>query len=366
MNKENWEVKKINEICTSASSNLALNKLTENVGKYALFGASGYMKNIDFYHQSKKYIAVIKDGAGAGRVMILPAFSSILGTLQYILPNEGVDIKFLFYLLNGVNLSGFSTGATIPHIYFKDYGQLEIPIPPLPIQEAIVKELDTLHRLKELQEQQLDEYDNLAQSTFYSMFGDPVENERGWEVKKLGEVCEVVRGGSPRPISKYLGGNIPWIKIGDATIEDSIYLHSTKEHIISEGISKSRLIPAGSMIFANCGVSLGFARIITFEGCIHDGWLALNIIDENVYSKLFLLKLLNMQTSYFRQIAPDGTQPNLNTSIMKNLDIIHPEFNKQISYVENIKKIEEQKELVKQSISQTQLLIDYTMDKYFG
>ena len=63
------------------------------------------------------------------------------------------------------------------------------------------------------------------------------------------------------------------------------------------------------MIFANCGVSLGFARIITFDGCIHDGWLAMEDIDERL-DKVFLLQALNQMTEHFRAIAPAGTQPN--------------------------------------------------------
>ncbi len=97
---------------------------------------------------------------------------------------------------------------------------------------------------------------------------------------------------------------MPWIKIGDATDGDSIYLNSTKEHIIQEGIKKSRLVKEGSLIFANCGVSLGFARIITFDGCIHDGWLAMEDIDERL-DKVFLLQALNQMTEHFRGIAPE-------------------------------------------------------------
>lgn len=143
-------------------------------------------------------------------------------------------------------------------------------------------------------------------------------------MQPLGELCTIVRGGSPRPIKKFLGGNIPWIKIGDATEGENIYLHSTKEHIIQEGVTKSRLVKAGSLIFANCGVSLGFARIITFDGCIHDGWLAMENVDFRL-DKVFLLQALNQTTNHFRKIAPAGTQPNLNTGIMKSyLQIIPP------------------------------------------
>ncbi|NFT91094.1 restriction endonuclease subunit S [Clostridium botulinum] len=179
------------------------------------------------------------------------------------------------------------------------------------------------------------------------MFGDPITNPKGWTVSKLGGVCSISRGGSPRPIDSFLGGSIPWIKIGDATKGDDIYINKTKEGIIEEGVRKSRLIKKGGLIFANCGVSLGFARILKIDGCIHDGWLAFEDF-EKYLDKIFFLKSLNYCTEYFRRTAPDGTQPNLNTGIMREyIQIVPPmelqqEFSKFIEQVDKLKfKIQE-------------------------
>lgn len=174
------------------------------------------------------------------------------------------------------------------------------------------------------------------------MFGDINVNDRGWTIQPLGELCTIVRGGSPRPIEKFLGGDVPWIKIGDATDGESIYLHSTKEHIIREGVSKSRMVKAGSLIFANCGVSLGFARIITFDGCIHDGWLAMEDIDVRL-DKVFLLQALNQMTEHFRKIAPSGTQPNLNTAIMKAYKQIIPPMKLQKDFIAFVEQTDKSK-----------------------
>ena len=80
------------------SSNLSLNKLKNDDGQYPFFGAKGLLKKISFYHQEKEYISIIKDGAGVGRVTIHPPKSSVVGTLQYLLPKEGFNIKFLFII----------------------------------------------------------------------------------------------------------------------------------------------------------------------------------------------------------------------------------------------------------------------------
>ena len=197
------------------------------------------------------------------------------------------------------------------------------------------------------------------------MFGDINANDREWNVQSLGELCTIVRGGSPRPIEKYLGGDIPWIKIGDATDGESIYLHSTKEHIVQAGVSKSRMVKSGSLIFANCGVSLGFARIITFDGCIHDGWLAMEDIDERL-NKVFLLQSLNQMTEHFRRIAPAGTQPNLNTAIMKAYKQIVPPLELQKEFIAFVEQVDKSKFEIKQSLEKLELLKKALMQKYFG
>lgn len=189
--RKGWEYKKLNEVCEKGASNIVINKLTDNSGEYPLFGASGLVKNIDFFHQDKPYIGIVKDGAGVGRVNIYPAYSSLVGTMQYIFPKEGYSIDFIKYFLVKLDLSHCVSGATIPHIYFKDYGKENIPTPSLATQLAIVSELDKINELIRLKKEQLKDFDNLAQSLFYEMFGDPVENEKGWEVKKIGDLALV-------------------------------------------------------------------------------------------------------------------------------------------------------------------------------
>lgn len=257
--------------------------------------------------------------------------------------NEDICVQdYLWYALSSKvdELNSKGTGSTFKAINKKILAETEIPLLPLAEQRKIAAVLDQVSNLIAKRRQQLDKLDELVKSRFIEMFGDINVNDKGWTIQPLGELCTIVRGGSPRPIEKFLGGDVPWIKIGDATDGESIYLHSTKEHIIREGVSKSRMVKAGRLIFANCGVSLGFARIITFDGCIHDGWLAMEDIDARL-DKVFLLQALNQMTEHFRKIAPAGTQPNLNTAIMKAYKQIIPPMKLQkdfISFVEQTDK----------------------------
>ena len=282
---------KLKDVCEKATSNLKQSDILSLGGKYPVYGASGYLGNIDSYHQDKPYIAVVKDGAGIGRTTILPPKSSVIGTMQYLIPKENVMPEYLYYVVKHMRLQKYYTGATIPHIYFKDYQNEEFNLADLNKQREIVKVLKNVDNTIRYQEIEINKFDELIKARFIEMFGDININNKNWHTEHLGKLCNIVRGSSPRPIEKYLGGDIPWIKIGDATDEDNIYLNSTKEHIIREGVNKSRFVKKGSLIFANCGVSLGFARIISFDGCIHDGWLALENIDYRLNKEFLLLSL---------------------------------------------------------------------------
>lgn len=354
----------LEDVCEKGASNLKQSDVVSMTGEYPIYGAAGYLGNVDFYHQEKPYVAIVKDGAGIGRTTLHPAKSSVIGTMQYLLPKDNVLPEYLYYVVRHMHLEKYFTGATIPHIYFRDYKNEKFNLDSLDKQAEIVEILGKAELIILKRRQHLAELDKLIKARFVELFGDINANDREWNVQPLGELCTIVRGGSPRPIEKYLGGDIPWIKIGDATDGESIYLYSTKEHITQAGVSKSRMVKSGSLIFANCGVSLGFARIITFDGCIHDGWLAMENIDERL-DKVFLLQSLNQMTEHFRRIAPAGTQPNLNTAIMKDYKQIIPPLELQKEFIAFVAQTDKSKVVVQKALDEAQLLFDSLMQKYF-
>ncbi len=274
--------------------------------------------------------------------------------------DNNANYKYLYYALKNAKIP--NTGY---NRHFKWLKEVKIKYPDRERQDEIVEFLDKVSDVIQKRQDELSKLDDLIKARFVELFGDININDKNWDSEPLGELCTIVRGGSPRPIEQFLGGNIPWIKIGDATDGDSIYLNSTKEHIIQEGVKKSRLVKSGSLIFANCGVSLGFARIITFDGCIHDGWLAMEDIDERL-DKVFLLQALNQMTEHFRAIAPAGTQPNLNTAIMKAYKQVIPPIELQRDYINFVHQVDKSKVAVQKALDETQVLFDSLMQKYFG
>ena len=281
--------------------------------------------------------------------------------------SDKIHNEYLYFFLKGKTefLNSLGRGATFKELSKSIVENIEIPLPSYEEQIKISVHMRKIEELLRLRKQQLSKLDELVKSRFIELFGDINANDKNWHCQPLGELCTIVRGGSPRPIENFLGGDIPWIKIGDATKGDNIYLHATKEHIIQEGVKKSRLVKSGSLIFANCGVSLGFARIITFDGCIHDGWLAMEDIDARL-DKVFLLQALNQMTDHFRKIAPAGTQPNLNTAIMKAYIQIIPPMELQKEYITFVEQTDKSKFEIQQSLEKLETLKKALMQKYFG
>ena len=273
---------------------------------------------------------------------------------------------YIYYMFSGRDWNAGTNKAVMGKTLNKaTLSKIRINIHSLSEQQEIVLVLDKAKAIIEARQQELQKLDELVKARFVELFGDINTNDKNWDSQPLGELCNIVRGGSPRPIENFLGGDVPWIKIGDATKGDNVYLHSTKEYIIQDGVKKSRMVKSGSLIFANCGVSLGFARIITFDGCIHDGWLAMEDIDVRL-DKVFLLQALNQMTDHFRKIAPAGTQPNLNTAIMKEYIQIIPPMELQKEYIAFVAQVDKSKAAIQKALEEAQTLFDSLMQQYFG
>ncbi len=147
MNNEEYKKISLNHIVNYTSSNLSLNNLEDNCGSYPLFGADGFVKNIDFYEMGEEYIGIVKDGAGVGRISYNNKKTSVLGTMGYLTSKGNINLKYVYYYLNMLNLSKYIVGSTIPHIYFKDYSKEKINLPQLIEQEKIVNLLDSVNEL---------------------------------------------------------------------------------------------------------------------------------------------------------------------------------------------------------------------------
>ena len=148
--------------------------------------------------------------------------------------------------------------------------------------------------------------------------------KKGWQTKKLGEICEIERGGSPRPIQNFITTDpkgINWIKIGDATASDK-YIYKTEEKIKPEGVKRSRMVYEGDFILSN-SMSFGRPYIMKTTGCIHDGWLVLHQpkVDPDY---LYHVLSSDLVFSQFDRLAAGSTVRNLNIGLAKSVEIPYP------------------------------------------
>ncbi len=265
-----------------------------------------------------------------------------------------------------------------------DIEKLEIPLPPLPIQQKIVKILDTIQEAIDIQEKIIKNTKELKKSLMNLLFhygikalsikelassrvGELTSSEieklglklkkteigeipENWEVVRLGEITEVVRGGSPRPkgdpryFSKKPTG-IHWITIADLTkYKVGQYIVNTDEYVTKEAIKKSRYLEKGTLVLTNSG-TVGVPAILGINGCIHDGFLALLNLKRT--DSMYLYYYLDFIKQIFQQIAPKGTQANLNTIIVGNLKIPLPPLPEQQEIAEILQTIDQKIEIEK-------------------
>jgi type I restriction enzyme S subunit len=332
-------------------------------------------KNIKYCKLNKKYvlvnpndIIVAWDGANAGTIGfgLNGAIGSTLARIR--LENDKLDTEFVGLLLRSkyAYLRSNCTGATIPHINRKSLVDIKIPLLPLETQKHIAKTLDTAAELIALRKTQLAELDNLAKSIFYEMFGDPVTNEKGWNIRKIIEIARVETGSTPKRsnVSYYSNGLIPWIKTGEIS---SGYILSAEEHISELALKETncKLLPNDTILVAmyGQGKTRGQVGMLKIEAATNQACAA--ILPSENYVPDFLYQLLREMYEDLRELGRGGNQPNLNLSIIKNFKVILPPLELQNQFATIVAKIEEQKTLVQKALDESQYLFDSLMSKFF-
>lgn len=249
-----------------------------------------------------------------------------------------------------------------------DLKKINIPIPPIAEQEKIVAELDCLSGIIEKKKQQLKEYDALAQSIFYEMFGDPVENEKGWEMKKMGDISTIGTGATPSRLKEdlYYGGGIPWVKTTEVQNCD---ITKTEETITKLAIEETncKLYPSGTLLMAMYGQGKTRGQIAKLKiSATTNQACAAIMLNETICNLEYIYELLFINYDNIRAMAQGGNQANLNLKLVSSIPIILPPLSLQQAFATKIEAIEKQKELIKKSIEEVETLFNSRMEYYFN
>jgi len=362
---------RLGDVCEKGSSNLKQSDVIDKNGEYEIYGASGLIGKVDFFHQEKPYIAVVKDGAGIGRTMLLPEKTSVIGTMQYILPNEKVIPKYLYYVIRYMHLEKYFTGATIPHIYFKDYKREEFNLCDLSEQEKIVSTLSKIEKIITHRKQQLEKLDLLVKARFVEMFGDVATSDYKYPTKKLGDVANV--GSSHRVFTKeFVETGIPFYRgteIGELAngIQPKEPFYISEEHYKKIADDETRPKKGDLLMPSICNKGQVW-RVDTDEPFYYkDGRVLCVSADRKIYNTIFLQFFMREKTIIeYPKIGSGSTFAEFKIFLLKDIDVLTPPLDLQTQFADFVKQVDKSRVAVQKALDETQLLFDSLMQEYFG
>ena len=306
---------------------------------------SGYWNNADDAFKVESPLVIFGDHS---RVIKYVDFDFVLGAdgVKILQPKDFLEARFLYHYLKWFKVPSLGYSR-----HYKLLKEISLPIPPLSEQKRIVSELDLLSSIIEKKKAQLKEYDQLAQSIFYDMFGDPITNEKGWEVKKLEEVCENCDSlRKPITAKDRVQGEIPYY--GASGIVDYVkdFIFDGEYLLISEDGANllARSTPIAFSIKGKTWVN-NHAHVLKFSN---------RFVQQYVE---FTINLRDISLFVTGCAQPKLTQANLN-----KIPIAFPPLSLQQQFAEKIEAIEKQKEQIKQSIAEVETLFNSRMDYYFN
>ena len=390
LKKNNWEVKKLGEVCDIISGSTPKTNNPQ-------YWDGDYYWVTPAELDGKKWISsterTITDmGVKSAHLQLLPSGTVLLSSRAPIgkiaittcpmYCNQGFknlvcknvilnEFVYWFLFFSTEYLKSLGTGATFKEISKKVVEQVDVPVPPLSEQSRIVEELDLLSNIIEKKRQQLSELDNLAQSIFYDMFGDPVTNEKGWEVKPLKDnVYEMFLGpfGSALKVDSYVEKENAYCMV----YEQKHAIQGTLD-ILTHYINKDKYdslkrfaVKPGDFIMS-CRGTIGKLYQLPIDaplGIIHPSLMKIRIKD-NIYHSLYFKYML------VKIVANESTNGNcvqmaITAKELGNRRLPLPPLSLQQLFAKKIEAIEKQKALIKKSIVETEELFNSRMDYYFS
>jgi len=284
--------------------------------------------------------SLVEAGAGKCSIVIQPSepltFESSI--IRVRLDRQKVNPRYLFYYFKSPRgrgrISAIVSGTNVKGIRSSDLEKVLVAVPERDNQDAVCSVLGVFDQLIAKNRRRIELLEQSARLLFKEWFVhlrypghehdkvvDGVPN--GWARVNLSEMSDIGRGASPRPINLFMGGTVPWFKIGDATASESPFVFESKEHVSQEGAKRSVFLKAGSLIISN-SATCGLPCFTGIDGCIHDGWLYFR--EMRRVGQYFLYCFFHSKRNELVNSVSDGsTQKNLNTDAAGRLSLVLPE-----------------------------------------
>ena len=313
-------------------------------GNVPYYGATGQVGWIDDFLTDEDLVLLGEDGAPFLDLIKDKAYlitgKAWVNNHAHILRSLFGDTgnRYLLHYLNSFNYAGYVNGTTRLKLTRASMDTIPIPLPPLAEQQRIVDRIESLFakldEAKEKAQAVVDSFETRKAAILHKAFTGELtakwREEHGvgmesWEHHQFSDLCAIVRGGSPRPAGdpRYYDGNIPFMKVADITRNDSPYVSKVEYSIKEEGLKKTRMVEANTLLLTNSGATLGVPAITTIRTTFNDGIAA--FIGLDIDSLLFYYYFWTSKTAFLRSINMGAAQPNLNTKLIGEVEIDVPQ-----------------------------------------
>ena len=387
--REGWEYKKLGEMASSELGKTlnkskdtgklypyicAVNVLWDMIDLTILKHAFFEKEEIDRYSVRKGDLLVC-EGGDTGRSAIWEKEEPVLyqNALHRVRFTTEMEARFAMYCLwhlknNGQIDQKYSKGVTIKHLVKSSLLSIELPVPPLSTQQSIVSELDKINELIRLKKEQLKDYDNLAQSIFYEMFGDPVVNEKGWEKKRLGEVCSEIKYGTSKPACD--NGKYKYLRMCNLSYDGYLDLTDIKRIDVSDEEIEKCIVRYGDILFNRTNSHELIGKTCMFdqqEPMVIAGYIIRVRLTKELMPQVFA-RMFNLASikKLLRSMAKGAVnQANINSKELASIQIPIPSLDLQQHFVKRIELIEQQKAEIQSTIADLETLLASRMQYWF-
>lgn len=363
--KEGCAKIKIGDICNIKTGKLDANAASID-GMYPFFTCSQETLRIDNYAYDCECVLIAGNGELNAKY-----YNGKFNAYQrtYIITTKtetkNVSVKYLykFFAKYIEQLRKLSIGGVIKYIKLGNLTDAFVLVPPLPEQERIVAELDCLSGVIEKQKQQLKELDNLAQAIFYDMFGDPITNEKGWNTKTIKDVApqQEYKGEVPCVDGKYWLLNLDMVSSNTGEIIEKSYfdygeIGNSTITFNGDNVLYSKLRPYLNKVVIPDGIGYATSELVPLKP------------QQSILDKVYLAYLLRSSSfvKYISAKVAGAKMPRVSMNDFRCFDVMLPPLSLQQEFASKIEAIEKQKELIKQSLSETETLFNSRMDYYFN
>lgn len=359
--KEDWTYKKLGEVCEIICGQ-DYKTVQDDNGAYPIYGTGGIMGYVSQYRCPSNSVIIGRKGNINNPLFVEQPFWNVDTAFGVVPKTTHLIPKYFFYFCKGYDFTKHDVSVTIPSLRRTDILKIQVPVPSLETQSQIVSELDLLQSIIDKQKAQQKELDNLAQAVFFDIFGDPVENNKKWDKKRIDEIGEIVSGSTPSTTDESnWNGDVNWITPAEMGVQ--LYCGETQRKITQKAAKSLTLMPVGTVLLSS-RAPIGKLAISTVPMCCNQGFK--NIICGKSINNIFMYYYLMLTMDNVIALGRGATFKEVSKQGISAYNVIVPPLPLQQSFAAKIESIEKQKAAINKSIEESQKLFDYTMDKYFG